>query len=412
MRLPFCSFALVLAATSPLALAQTYTPKAIRIDAPSGVDTAEALRVVALKPGSLTKDQINAALQRLADTGMFDSISYKVNDTALTISLTPSADSQLQPAVFSNFVWWQPAQLESLVEARVPEYHGKLPAAGTLTDQVEAALVALLKEKGIDAKVGSRESRSATTVTLDIAEPEIVIGELQLQGALPGLAHKLSDLQHRLQGQDFDLGEANQSIHDTVDDDYQNAGYLDVSTSPLTYSAPHKDLNAYATNLTAMVQPGAQYHVAALTIQPAPPISQADLEAIGEIKIGDPASPMQQRIAAGEMARPYQDLGYLDARAAFQAAKDSAAHTVSYDVTIAPGDIYHFAGIDVSAFTPAQQAGFHKAFHVAPGAVAGKELMTAIRNAALDAHLGNSLRMEQRANRANHTVAILLKPAN
>ena len=81
---------------------------------------------------------IEAALQRIADTGLFADVGYTVNSDALVIKLTPSASSQLQPAHFSNFVWWQPAELESLLEASVPGYHGQLPLAGTLTDQVKA----------------------------------------------------------------------------------------------------------------------------------------------------------------------------------------------------------------------------------------------------------------------------------
>jgi hypothetical protein len=35
---------------------------------------------------------------------------------------------------FANFVWWQPAELEKLVEARVPLFHGELPINGSLMD--------------------------------------------------------------------------------------------------------------------------------------------------------------------------------------------------------------------------------------------------------------------------------------
>jgi hypothetical protein len=120
---------LLLSALAPSTLAQTYTPQQIRIDAPAGVDTAEALRIAALPSGvPLTKQQIEAGLQRVVDTGLFSDVAYTVNSDALVIKLTPSASSQLQPAHFSNFVWWQPAELETLVESSVPAYHGKLPS--------------------------------------------------------------------------------------------------------------------------------------------------------------------------------------------------------------------------------------------------------------------------------------------
>jgi len=374
---------------------------------------AEALRITGLKsPGPLTKEEIEAGLTRLANTGMYADLSYKVNGEALTISLTPSASSQLRPVIFANFVWWQPAELEPLVEARVPAFHGKLPAAGTLTEQVDAALVALLHEKGIDAKVEARESGiSAGAVTVSIVSPRIVIDKLQMQGSLPALATKITGLQHSLKGQDFDLGGTTKSIQDTVNDEYRNAGYLDVVTSAPTYSAPHKDLNDYATDVTAAVRPGEPYHVARLAIQAAPPVSQADLDKEGEIKTGDVASPMEQRIAQGKIERAYQLQGYLDAQAAFKITKDSAAHTVAYDVTISPGEIYHFVSLDVSALPSDQQASFKAAFTVAPGAVAGNDMRLALRNGMLSIHSNPMPKVNEQRDRTRHTVSLVIVPA-
>ena len=117
------SRALTLLLFSPLTtLAQTYNPKTIRIDAPPAVDAAEALHIAALPANvPLTKQQIEASLQRLADTGLFADVAYTVNSAALVIKLTPSAGGQLQPVHFSNFVWWQPAELEKLLDAAAYE---------------------------------------------------------------------------------------------------------------------------------------------------------------------------------------------------------------------------------------------------------------------------------------------------
>ena len=153
MRTLLRSFAL-LAALSPAlpVVAQTYTPKTIRIEGATGMDTDQLLGIANLKPGTLSKEQIEAALQRLGDTGMFTDLSYTVSSEALVFKVTAPATSRSLPVRYANFVWWRPEELEKLVEARVPIFQGKLPFSGTLTEQVEAALTALLGEKGIDAK--------------------------------------------------------------------------------------------------------------------------------------------------------------------------------------------------------------------------------------------------------------------
>ena len=396
---------------APLAAAQTYTPKTIRVDAPPAVDTAEALRIAALPANApLTKQQIEAALQRIADTGLFSDVGYTVDAAALVIKLTPSASSQLQPAHFSNFVWWQPAELESLLEARVPGYHGQLPLAGTLTDQVKAALVSLLHTKGIDATVDAHQNGfSADSVTLSIVSPSIVIGDLQLHNALPALLPQLKSVQHRLHGEDFDIAETTKTVQDSVNDVYRNAGYLAVDTSAPTTSAPRKDLLTYAVDLSSTITPGDIFHIATITIHAQPPLSEADLAKAANIKPGDVASPAAQRLASGEMQLAYENQGYFDTKALFTLHQDNQAHTVEYAYTFVPGDLYHFASIDTSALALDQQAAFARTFTVAPGALADAHLRAAIHQALQSLNLGFPVTPVMVPDPSTHTLKIVLK---
>ena len=394
-------------------LAQTYTPKTIRIDAPPAVDTAEALRIAALPTNApLTKQQIETALQRLADTGLFADVAYTVDSAALVIKLTPSATNQLQPAHFGNFVWWQPSELESLLEARVPGYHGQLPLAGTLTDKVIAALVALLHTKGVDATVDAHQSgEAADAVTLSITNPSILIGDLHLENSLPVLTPQIKKIQDRLHGQDFDLAETTNTVQASVNDIYRNAGYLAVNTSAPTVSAPHKDLLTYAVDLTSTITPGDLYHLNAITLHAAPPVSEADLLKAANLKPGDAASPAAERLARGEMQNLYAAQGYLTAKVLFTPHQDDAAHTVDYAYTFVPGDLYHFASIDTSALALDQQAAFARAFTVPPGAIADTKLSAAIGQALQSLHLGYKVGIAAIPDPATHTVKLVLKTA-
>jgi outer membrane protein assembly factor BamA len=405
LLLPFLTF-LALPST-----AQTYTPKTIRVDAPPGVDIAEALRIAALPPNSpLTKQQIEAGLQRLADTGIFSDVSYSVNSATLVIKLTPSASSQLEPVHFSNFVWWQPAELESILEAKVPAYHGNLPLAGTLTDQVIAALVTLLQAQGVDATVDAHQTGfSADAVTLSITSPAIVIGDLHLQNVLPSLDPQLTKVQHRLHGQDFDIAETTKAVQDSVNGVYMDAGYLAVDTSAPTYSAPHKDLLTYAVDLSSTIKPGDIYHVSAITIHAQPPVSESELATAANIKPGDVASPAAQRLARGEMQQAYADHGYYDAKVLFTLHADNEARTVEYVCNVVPGPVYHFASIDASALALDQQAAFSHASTATPGAIADAHLHAAILQALQSLQLGFRVDLETIPDPATRTVKIVLK---
>jgi outer membrane protein assembly factor BamA len=405
--------AFLLCVSIPFLHAQTYTPKAIHIDAPPGTDIAEPLRIAALPSGApLTKQQIEATLQRIVDTGLFSEVSYTVNADALIIKITPSASNQLQPVHFANFVWWQPAELETLVESSVPAYHGKLPLAGTLTDQVKTALVSLLRTKGIDAAVEAMQSgSSADAVTLTITRPSILIGDVQLHNTLPALLPQLKALEQRIHGQDFDIAETTKTVQDSVNDIYENAGYLAVDTSAPTSSAPHKDLLNYAVDLSSTITPGAIYHVTNLYIHAQPPVSQADLEKAAVIKVGDPASPAALRLARGEMQLLYANQGYFDAKALITLHEDNEGHTIEYVCNFVPGDVYHFATIDTSALPPDQQATFAHAFTIAPGAIANTDLAAAVLRALKTLHASKPPAAIFNHDREHHTVNIVIKPA-
>jgi outer membrane protein assembly factor BamA len=388
------------------AAAQTYTPKAIRIQAPPGTDTAEVLRIAALPAGQpLTRQAIEEALQRVIDTGLFSDVGYTVDANALVIQLTPSATSQLQPVHFSNFVWWQPAELESLVEARVPAYHGKLPAAGTLTDQVKAALVDLLKQKGVDAAVDARESgQGATAITLSIARPTVIVGTVTLQNPVAALSASVKKFTDRMHGEEFDIDASSTEIHETVRDLYQNAGYLEVTSTPPAYSSPRTDLQGYAVDLTASIHEGAQYHVASFTLKTVPPVSDEELDQAAGIHPGDAASPLAQRIAQGEMQLVYSGHGFLDAQVAIRSAKETAAHTIAYTVTFAPGELYHLSGVDATALPPDQKAAFTRAAPAFLGAPADRQTLGALVKAG-----GSAVQFNLRPNPSNHTVIVVLQ---
>jgi outer membrane protein assembly factor BamA len=403
---------LCLFCTLPLS-AQTYTPKQIRIEGAGDADTANLLRIAALKPGTLSKQEIEAALQRIADTGMFTDLSYTVNSDALVFKLTAAAASQSQPVHYANFTWWQPAELEQLVEARVPLFHGTMPLSGNLPDQVEAALTDLLREKGIDAKVTAMQTAvgpdgSIAANTLLISSPQIVLGEIHLQGVSPALAPKLVEVQRALSGQDLDLYETSKAIRDNIADLSQDAGYLDIATDPPVFTVPRKDGNRFVVDASTTVREGEIYRVAEIDIQAAAPLSHAEQEKTTEIKVGDPASPMALRIGKGLLQRAYTDQGFLDAVVKPSANKNSTAHTVAYSFAITVGEVYHLAGVDSSALPASQQSAFAHDPKLKAGVLADREVQQEIFRTLKDQQALKTTRMAEQRDRAHHTVTFTL----
>jgi outer membrane protein assembly factor BamA len=412
----------VLLLTGPVlgpASAQTYNPKSIRFvstDPSEHLDSAELLRISGLQQGApLTKDDIEAALQKIGESGAFADLSYTVNAAGLTIKLTPAAGGQPLPIRFVNFAWWDHDELLKILEQRIPLFHGTLPLQGNQTGQVEDALVALLSEKGIpDARVtalpsSDTPSEAMNAVALSISSPAILVGEVHFDGAVPALAEKFTTLAHELADRNFDLREVNTTIRDSAQTIFADAGYLDAINDPPVFAPPRKDLGGYVVDVQVPLHPGALYQIGSVAIHPEPPLADSDLRAALPFKTGDPASPSGVRNAVSALAQVYGDRGFLQARASATLDKNVSNHTVNYSFTFSPGAQFHLASIDASALPTELQQEFSSLWHVAPGALVDKDFQASLRDTLEKLHTHMGILVAAKRDPADHTVVILLE---
>jgi outer membrane protein assembly factor BamA len=399
--------------------AQTYNPKSIHFestDPKQQLDAGELLRITGLRDGApLTKADIEAALQKLGDSGDFSNLTYTVNKSALTIRLTPAAGGQALPLRFTNFVWWQPDDLLGILKQRVPLFHGTLPLQGNQTGEIEDALVALLNEKGVpDARVTAMPSYSALggpmdAVALSITSPEILVGETHFDNAVPAIAEKLTTFNRQLADRNFDLRDLNTSIRDNVQQIFADAGYLDGAIDAPTLSAPRKDLGGYVVDVQVTLHPGNQYRVDSIAIHAEPPATVPELRAVIPFKIGDPASSSDIRMALAALARVYGDYGYLRAQASVKLNKNVSNATASYSFTFSPGAQFHLASIDTSALPTDLQQEFAAVWHGTPGELIDKNFQSNLRETLERLHTHYGVLVGAKSDPATHTVVIVLK---
>jgi outer membrane protein assembly factor BamA len=364
----------------------------------------------------MTTKDIEAAMQRLADTGLFANTRYAVDSRALTLTLTPIDAKQTLPLRYANLVWWKSDELTPLVHARVPLFQGTVPLNGGLLDSVKQALTALLAQKSITASLDSMSSTDVpggpvTAITLSISSPEIKIGEVHFDGASPSAAPELAKVREKISGDDFDEASTPKAIVNDTEDVYRDDGYLDIVVDPPSHAAPRADgPTRFLVDLSTNVHGGELYHVSSAEVRPAPPISAGDLKKLLQIKAGDPASLFELRTAQNRLVSPYHHAGYLEADAHLDTAKDSTAHKIGYTFTMVPGELYHVVSVQSSGFTPQQQAEFEHSFHVASNAVFDDAVFMQVaslnRSRAFD---GTRIQLSSMQDRKQHTVALTLK---
>jgi outer membrane protein insertion porin family len=402
------------------ATAQSYTPKTIRIEGVPAADVPELLRIAALTPNTaMSKEQIESALQRIGDTGLFTDLNYTVNNSALVFTLKGSPETQALPVRFINLVWWQPEELEKILEARIPVFKGKLPLAGKLTDQVTDTIAQLLRAKGINnPAVSTIQSGSLgagpTSVGILVTRPMVLLSNIEVDGATPDAAQQITRLQGYLGGQDFNLAESPRAIVNGVTEFFRNAGFLDIAAKTPFFGPPRKDPpdskdpDRYLIDVTVPITGGDLYRVSRIQITPAAPVSKVELEKILKIRAGDPATIYDLGVARSNLASAYFQHGYLDAEAQLDEPKNTAAHTIAYTFTMVPGTQYRVGSVDASGLSTADQAAFAKNWHVQNGELLDQEVSQTLARVIEDIHSSRQILVGYRPDKHSHIVVLVI----
>jgi outer membrane protein assembly factor BamA len=333
---------------------------------------ADLLTLSGLTPGkTLTKDDIDAAANRLDASGLFSSVQWSANAGVLTFTLESSARAQMQQVRYANFVWYTQSELNAAVQAKLPLFTGSVPANGELKDQVAQTLVAILKQRGIDATVDS-VGISGGKFEYKITSPKVVVTDLQIENIRWDSDPTLTSVRQAMVDVDYLEGITQQGVHENTAYALKELGFLDATVGPIAHSEPKVEANRIAVVMTGAATPGARYKIARVTLPtPIGTVTASELESGDQqIKLGGLPSPSLVQNTTARMAAVFQRHGFLDAKSSVDTLQDNTAHTVSYTFAVAPGEVYRMRDLLFAAdLNPDQKAQLSQAWKLPKGAV-------------------------------------------
>jgi outer membrane protein assembly factor BamA len=338
--------------------AQKYMPKQITFSGYSDASQAELLAATGLKPGvPIGQPEIQAAAQKLSDTGLFSDIRFSFDGVDLNYALKPATGAE--PALYENFPWWQSQALTAAIAAKVPLFHGLVIPESGLQSQVVAALTALLQQKGVSATVIAMPRNNlagqAVGTEFRIESPPVQVGEVKFEGASPAWMAPLAAIQKAAVGQDVGSDTESQ-LTAAVDAIYRRKGYLDISLSHFAYGQPQLIGGKVLVPVSAALDEGAQYHLSGLKLSGDVWMSPEDFAKNARIHAGDIADEDLLRQTLAMIAQPYKAKGYLTARISAKPSFDHTNHTVDYSVTVTPGPVFHMGKLTLLNLDPERQA--------------------------------------------------------
>jgi outer membrane protein assembly factor BamA len=353
MRLIFCGFS-ILSAIALLAVnlpvtAQKFQPKSIQFEGDPEYSDQELLDAAGLKKGTvLTSAEMNEHSKRLMDSGAFDTLTFKFDGQDLIYSLVPS--TTLYPLRLENLPLMPGKDLDSKLHDLFPLYHGKVPAEGTLLDNVRSALEEMLSAQGIKATVtatptGALSAHKVSSMSFAISSQAVQVGEIHLQGVSSALQAKVNSVVDQTVKSTYDTENTAINIEHAFAAVYADEGYAAVKVKASQSGNPVVGAEAIQVPFNVSVQEGHLYKLGSVRLPSDAPLTQAEIDrSLGLASHSNAiAKGLSLRSTWLLIASRYKSKGYLDVVVTPHPEFDESAGSVSYTVEVNPGSVYHLA---------------------------------------------------------------------
>jgi len=363
---------LLLAAPLPLR-AQKYLPKTIQFKGAPEYSEQELLAASGLKKGKILDfAEMSGHSQKLMDTGLFETLSFKFDGVDLIYTLV--LHTELYPVRLENLPLAPGKELDAALHERFPLYHGKVPAEGGLTEQVRQAFEEMLAAKGIKANVlvalyTDERLHQVTAVSYSITSPSVQIGELHIDGVATPLDPKVMEIVARLTGSNYDVEGSPGQIETNLGNYYHDQGYLEASIHAIQQGSPVIAPEAIKLPFLVSVSPGPMYKLEGIQLAPGVLVTQADLDRNSHIHRGDVADGQHLVENWQFIHSQYLNKGYMKAAVHPTASFDRARETVSFTVTVEPGPVYTMGKLIIQNSAADLHAAMLAAWKLPEGAV-------------------------------------------
>jgi outer membrane protein assembly factor BamA len=334
----------------------------------------EITEIAGLKLGQTVSDaDFKAATQHLGDTGAFSDVAYSYqfasDGTKLTFQVTEA--DKLVPARFDNIVWFTDQELIAKLHERVPLFHGELPVAGNLPDQVSDALQALLDERNLQARVDYLRAAKADgpidAIVYSVKSTDIRIRNIDFAGAAPEELQLLQAAAKPMQGSDYLRSILRVQEDKNLLPVYLARGYLKASFGDAQPKVVEESPKQTLVDVIFPASPGLQYKVSEVKLSGQNAFPAARLQSMLHLPIGQPANAVQLNDDLGAIRKLYGTKGYMAASLHPVPQMDDQQSTVRYQIEIKEGSVYKMGELNIEGLDKQTTARLQEAWQLRGG---------------------------------------------
>src|SRR5579859_7548924 len=380
---PFLLAGFLAIVLSPLLHAQTATLREVRVEGAKHLTGAQIVPLTGLAPGTqVGRKELQDAADALVRTGLFAKLSFKfeTHNDNLVVTFHIEENPRL-PVSYDNFPWYSDSELDAAVRKELPFFDGHLPEAGQVVERAAAVLKGFVSARAANVEIthqvvlsplsdGSEQQFSVEGPVPKIAKLEFSDSKLGEDLAVRAHIAEIAGHPYSRMAIDVFLAEQIRPI-------YQQQGFLQAKIGPAKVRLsgdPNQQKLAEQIPVYVPCVPGTIYRWKGVEWKGNAAISSITLTNAMGLKAGDVAN--GQAIEGGweRVREEYGQRGYLEAKVTPVASYDDAAHTTSYEVTIAEGPIFHYGSMAISGMSLAGERMIQEAWSMKPGDVFDKKV--------------------------------------
>lgn len=355
------------------AMAQKFVPKAIQFTGDPEYSSQELLQAAGLKSGEVLNYQsMNGVAQRLMSTGMFDAVTYNFDGETLVFNLTPAA--RLLPVRLNNLPFADGEDVNAKLHSLLPLYHGRVPPAGGMMNDVAKDLQAVLVAEGIHGEVqgiagDASEGTTASTISYSILSRPVLIQVAHVYGVSATNESEVQAVLAEVTKNPFDASASAGDLQSAVRTFYEDHGYVAVQVQVARASSPEITAHSILVPFTVTVHEGRVYKLAGVRVPPGAPLQQSELdEALGRISDGA-IQGVRLRTALDLISASYKSKGYLDCKISPRPQLNDASGTVTYVVNADPGPVYRLGFVQFDDMGEQMRSLVMRYWQIMPGDV-------------------------------------------
>lgn len=309
----------------------------------------EAIASSGLKVGeSFSLEVVDAAGERLANSGLFGKVSYRTRTTGNSVTIVfqvVETRGSSSPVVFDNFVWFTRDELYDAIKRDLPSFNGTAADAGTMTETIKTSLQNLLKERKIAGTVEyapwQRLSDSKQEHLFSVSGVPIPICALHFPGAKNVEEEQLVKSSKELTDADYSNKSAIAFGSLVLYPIYREAGQLKAKFGEPVVKIENTAACNNGVDLTIPVEEGPIYLWDKAVWSGNEALSVDDLNFALGMKNGDVANGKKFDKGLIKAQTAYGRKGHLEARVKEEEAVfDDAASRVSYKLSVSEGRQY------------------------------------------------------------------------